>query len=293
MNLVLTVFEIVTPVFLLGALGFFWVRLGFEYRIEFVTRLSMTFAIPCLIFVSLMQSDITPEDLSTVLFASIAGYGFLTMASFIIVKVLGLEIRSFLLPLILGNTGNLGLPLAYFAYGDQGLGYALVIFAVSGIYGFTFGVWVVSGGGSLMKVVKEPLVGATVLGALFLWQGWETPLVVTRTLDLTGQMGIPLMLITLGVAVARLRPANLGLALWLSVLRVILWVGIAWGTAHLFGLSSVAFGVLVLQLSTPMAVTSYMLAAKYGADSERVAGLVVVSTVLAIISLPITLAFLI
>jgi len=50
-------------------------------------------------------------------------------------------------------------------------------------------------------------------------------------------------------------------------------------------------GVLVLQVSTPVAVTSYMLAAKYQARPDEVAGLVVVSTALSILTIPLTLAF--
>jgi len=292
-NLVLTVLQIVAPVFLLAGGGFTWVKLGFEYRIQFVTRLSMTLAVPSLIFTSLMKSEIAPEALTVVLFATIAAYGLITLAAWVVVRLAGLEIRSYLAPLIFGNTGNLGLPLALFAFGDQGLGYAVVIFAISGIYGFTFGVWLVSGGGSLRNVVREPMVGATLLGALFLWQGWQTPDFLTRTLELVGQMAIPLMLLTLGVAVARLSPGRLVRAVWLAVLRVVICVALASAVGIWFALEPVAFGVLVLQLSTPVAVTSYLLAEKYGADSDAVAGLVVVSTVLALVSLPVTLGFLI
>ena len=55
-NLVLTVLEIVAPVFLLAATGFGWRKLGLEYPVEFVTRLAMTIAVPCLIFTALMQT---------------------------------------------------------------------------------------------------------------------------------------------------------------------------------------------------------------------------------------------
>ena len=58
MDLALTVLEIVAPVFLLAALGFTWVKLGIEYRINFITRLAMSVGVPCLIFVSLMQAEI-------------------------------------------------------------------------------------------------------------------------------------------------------------------------------------------------------------------------------------------
>jgi predicted permease len=292
-NLVLTVLEITAPVFLLATVGFIWVKLGFEYRVEFVTRLAMTLSVPCLIFVALMKTDIDPSALTTLTLASVASYLVLTALCFGLVKIAGLDIRTFLAPLIMGNTGNLGLPLALFAFGDEGLGYAVIVFAVMAIYSFTFGVWVVSGGGSPIKAVKEPLVGATLLGALFLWQGWETPTFVTNAIELIGQMAIPMMLITLGVAVARLSPANLGRAVWLSLVRVVLCIAAAAAVGIWFALPPVALAVLIVQVSTPVAVTSYLLAEKYGADAQEVAGLVVVSTLLAVVTIPLTLAFLV
>ncbi|MGB5560133.1 MAG: AEC family transporter [Paracoccaceae bacterium] len=293
MNLVLTVLEIVAPVFLLAAIGFAWVKTGHEYRVQFVTQLAMTLSVPCLIFTALMRTDIDPQTLSAVSLAAVVAYGLVTVAAFLLVKATRVDLRTYLAPLIFGNTGNLGLPLALFAYGDEGLGYAVVIFAIMGVYSFTFGVWLVSGGGSPLKVIKEPLVGATLLGALFLWQGWETPVFLTNTLSLVGQMAIPLMLITLGVALARLSPGRLGLPVFLSVAKVAFCVAIAWGVGLWFGLPPVPFGVLVLQVSTPVAVTSYLLAEKYGADAESVAGVVVVSTLISVITLPLTLAFVI
>lgn len=292
MNLALTVLEIVAPVFLLAAVGYAWVRLGFEYRIEFVTQLSMTLGVPCLIFVSLMKTDVDPQALTALTLASVAAYGAVTVAAWALIAVMRLDLRTWLAPVIFGNTGNLGLPLALFAFGEIGLDYAVVVFAVMAVWSFTFGVWLVAGGGSPWKVVKEPLVGATLLGALFLWQGWETPVFVTNTLSLIGQMAIPLMLITLGVAVARLDTAGAGRALVVSVLKLALCVGLAWAVGRAFALDDVAFAVLVLQVSTPVAVTSYLLASKYGADAQAVAGLVVVSTLVSVLSLPLLLAVL-
>jgi len=62
---------------------------------------------------------------------------------------------------VFGNNGNVGLPLALFAFGDPGLGFAVVVFAIMAIYSFTAGIWIVSGGGSMLRVIREPLVGAT------------------------------------------------------------------------------------------------------------------------------------
>lgn len=292
-NLALTILEIVAPVFLLSGIGFVWIKLGFEYRVRFVTQLSMTIGVPALIFTSLQKSEVDPQALSIVSLAAIVAYLIVALVAYLLVRVSGIDVRTYLSPLIFGNTGNLGLPLAYFAFGDEGFGYAVVIFAIMGMFSFTFGIWVVSGGGSVAKVFKEPLVGATLLGALFLWQGWQTPIFLTNTLELVGQMAIPLMLITLGVALARLSLRGIAMPTVLSVSKVVICVAIAWVVGRWFDLPPVAFGVLVLQVSTPVAVTSYLLAEKYGADADSVAGLVVISTLLAIVTLPLTLAFVI
>ncbi len=293
MNLALTVLNITAPVFLLAAVGFAWVKLGFEYRVEFVTRLAMTLSVPCLIFVSLMKTDVEPEALAALSLAAFVAYGLVMIGCFIVVKVAHLDMQTYLAPLIFGNTGNLGLPLALFAFGEIGLGYAVVVFAVMAILSFTVGIWMVAGGGSLRRVVKEPLVAATLLGALFLWQDWETPEFLTNAIELIGQMAIPMMLITLGVAVARLETKAMTRAVILSMIKVVICVGAAWLAAWWFGLEPIAAAVLIVQVATPVAVTSYLLAEKYGADAQPVAGLVVASTLLSVLALPVILAFVI
>jgi len=289
-NLALTVLEIVAPVFLLAGIGLVWVKAGFEYRVQFVTRLAMTLSVPCLIFTALMQTQIDPKALAALAYAAVAAYAVLTVAAFALVRLARLETRTYLAPLIFGNTGNIGLPLALFAFGETGLSYAVVVFAIMALWSFTFGIWVVAGGGSVTRALKEPMVWATLLGGIFLWQGWQTPRWLTNTLELTGQMAIPLMLITLGVAVARLHPGQMSRAVALSVVKMVLCVAVAWGLGRVFALDEVAFAVLVLQVATPVAVTSFMLAEKYGADSEAVAGLVVASTLASVIYLPLILA---
>jgi predicted permease len=136
------------------------------------------------------------------------------------------------------------------------------------------------------------MVLATLLGALFMLMGWETPSYVTNTLSLVGQIGIPLMLITLGVAVARLKTGGFARAALLSGVKLGVSVVIGWSVAVFFQLDDIAFGVLVIQVATPVAVTSYLLAEKYGADAQDVAALVVTSTLMSVAALPLLLAVL-
>lgn len=292
MELTLTVLAIVAPVFLLAAVGFSWCKLGYDYPTEFITRMAMTLAVPCLIFTALMQAEIDPAALTALSLASLAAYSAVIALSWGAVVLLRLDRQSFLAPLVFGNTGNLGLPLALFAYGDLGLTYAVIVFAVMAVIAFSVGLWMVAGTTSPARVLREPMLWGTALGALFLIQGWQTPDWLTNALELIGQLAIPLMLITLGVAVARLRPGRFGQAIWLSGLKLAICVPLGIAAGLWFGLDPVAFGVLVVQLATPVAVTSYLLAERYRVDSDAVAGLVVVSTLVSVIALPITLSFL-
>lgn len=292
MNLILTVLEIVAPVFLVAGVGFSWVKAGFEYRIQFVTRLGVNLAVPCLIFTALMKTDAELADLARLTIAAFAGYFAVGALGWLLLKLAGLDLCTYLAPFIFGNTGNLGVPLALFAFGQAGLEAAVVLLAVTALLSFTWGIWIVAGEEAFGKMVQEPMIWATLLGALFLYMGWETPDFLTNTLDLIGQMAIPLMLLTLGVAVARLTPGRVLIAICLSVVKFLLCAAVGWAAAVMFGLSGTLLGVLVLQMAMPVGVSSYLLAEKYEADSDAVAGFVVVSTVASVVGLPLLLTLL-
>jgi len=291
-TLFLTVLEVAAPVFLIAAIGFGWVKAGYDYPVEFVTRLGVLLATPCLVFTALVETEIDPGALADLSVAALAVYAAITLACWGFVAALRLDRRTFLAPIIFGNTGNLGLPLVLFAFGDVGLGYGVVVFGIMTLWAFTFGIWLVAGGITLSRLAREPMVIAAVAGAVFLWQGWQVPTVAANTLGLVGQMAIPLMLLTLGVAVAQLKPAGFGRAVWLSLAKLLICAGLAFVVGSLFPLDPVALAVLILQAATPVAVTSYLLAERYKADAKAVAGLVVVSTLLSVGAIPLLLAFL-
>lgn len=291
MTLLLQVLQIVAPVFVLAAIGFGWVRMGWAYDVVFVTRLSMTLSIPCLIFMALMRSEIEPALLRDTVLAALAAYVAVGGIVWAVVWLAELDVATYWAPITFGNTGNIGLPVALFAFGQSGLDFAVVVFAVMAILSFTFGVWVVSGGGSPWLAVREPLVWGTLLGTLFMLAGWRVPGWVADSLDLVGQLAIPLMLITLGVAVARLTLRAIGRALAISLAKLAICLAVPVAVGLAFGLPRTALGVLVVQLATPVAVTSYMLAEKYHARAAEVADLVVVSTLLSVVAIPTTLAF--
>ena len=155
MTLALTVLQIAAPVFLLAAIGFAWVRLGLAYDTAFVTRLSMTLAVPALILTALAGTTLDPAAVGRLAVAAVAGYAAVLATVWALCAALRLEVRTFLAPLSFGNTGNLGLPLCLFAFGETGLAFGVVVFAVSAMTQFTFGLWIVAGGGSPLRALRE------------------------------------------------------------------------------------------------------------------------------------------
>ena len=286
------VLEIVFPIFFLSCLGFFWVKSGLEYPIQFVTRLCMNIAVPCLVFISLMNTQIDLELLFNFAIATLLTYLLIIITFYLLIKLIKINSKTYLAPLSFGNTGNIGLPLAYFAFGEIGLGYAVLVLSITSILSFSIGIWFVSGRTSFFKTLKkEPLLTATFLGLIFLITGYQTPHFLTSTLELIGQMAIPLMLITLGVAVASLNSSHFYNALKLSVLKLFVCLSLSLLVGYILYIDKIPFSILVLQMSAPVAITSYLLAKKYNADDKAVAGIVIASTSISIIYFPIILYF--
>ena len=120
LSLFLSVLEVCAPVFIVAGIGFFWKKFGYEYRIEFVTKLVMSLTIPCLIFSALIQTQIDFEILKTLFYATLAVLAMIVAAAYLVVVILGLNRQTFLAPMIFGNSANIGIPICLLAFGQTG-----------------------------------------------------------------------------------------------------------------------------------------------------------------------------
>ena len=278
--------------FVLAGAGYLWVKRGVPFDIAFVTRLALDFATPCLVFGKMASTRFEPDVFWALAGSTVAMYLALAAVFALVLRVMAMKQRDFLLPLVSANTGNMGLPLCLFAFGEQGLVYGIVIFATMVVLQFTFGLWLVSGEASPMKALRHPLLHAAVLGAVFSWAGIDLPRWIDNALDLAGQPAIPLMLLALGASMASLPATFPGRSIALSVLKLIVSGILALGVGWIAGLEGVAMKAFILQAITPVAVTTYMLAERYGRSPAEVAQLVMVSTALVALALPLVLLFL-
>ena len=293
MSLTLQVVQIVTPVFLMVSVGALWVWSGRDFPTGFVTEFVTKLAVPALIIVVLMRSELEKSAVTQLFLAALAAYGIACSVFAVVLAVFRLPMRTYLAPFTFGNTGNLGLPLALFAFGSAGLELAVVVFAVTSVLAFSVGIGLVSGSFSAKRLLSEPIVWGTVIGAALLYTDTKTPVWIANFLDLLGQLAIPLVLATLGVSLARLNANALSFAFVLSALKLFGSAAIGWGVGLAFGLDPLAASVLILQMATPVAVTSFMLAQLYEAEEGAVAAMVIASTALSIVTLPLLLGILV
>lgn len=280
---------IVLPIFIAAAIGFAWARRGSGFNSEFVTSIVSNFGTPCLIFSALSRLDIATTTYSGVALATAIVVVCFAVTGIGALRLTGLPMRSFLPSLMFTNAGNMGLPLCLFAFGEDGLGLGIVFFAVTSMGQFTIGQAISAGAANIGQLLRAPIIYALAAAVLFLATGESPPAWLANSTQLIGWMTIPLMLLSLGVSLSRLRVASFRNTLFLSLLRLGMGVGIGYGVADLMALEGVARGVVILQSAMPTAVFNYLFAARYGRTPEDVAGVVVLSTIISFATLPLLL----
>jgi predicted permease len=198
---------------------------------------------------------------------------------------------TFLPSVVFANIGNMGLPLCYFAFGETGLALGLTVFLVVFTLQMSIGLMLVSGHVKVLELLKQPVLWATAAAVAMILGDWALPAWLANTTRLLGDITIPLMLITLGVSLASLRVEEWKHSLLFSLVRVAGGFCAGWLVAEWFGLKGVERGVLILQSSMPVAVFNYLLALRYEREPGEVAGMVLLSTLLAFLSLPLVVAY--
>jgi predicted permease len=282
---------VLAPVFVLAAIGYGWRLTGAPFDMPFVTRIIMYVAGPCLVFSSLSQLTLPLGQFWEMVGAMIIVTLGVATVSAVLIKLLGLSQRSFLPALTLGNTGNLGLPLCLFAFGEEGLGLAVAIYVTNSLLQFTFVPLLHTRVSAVRTLFSTPMLYGAIAGLAVEVSDVHVPAWLANTVGALGDLLIPLMLMALGNTVGSLKTNNLSRAFGLGSARLIISFVVAVGVSYALGLSGVAQGVLVLQGAMPAAVFSYLFAAQYERDADDIAGIVLVSTLLAAVTLPLLVSY--
>jgi len=294
MEIFLKLFEVLFPVFFVVGIGYYLGKKNPKIDTTFITSFAANIGTPAMIIYSLNSVNISFE-----VFKAYFLYYFIAIAAFSLVGIIILYLQNTkdiireLPPLAMPNTGNMGLPICLFAYGSQGLGVSAAISALIILSHFTFGVFLAARKFSFDVIIKSPPFYAIIIAVFLLYYDLELPGFVENTTFLLMYATIFLILMSLGIALTRLKVFSINKAIFSSIGRVILGPIIGYLLILYFNLEGFAAGVLLIQCSMPSAVLNYLVASIYSPKKivDSVASTIVVSTLMSFITIPIVVFF--
>ncbi len=284
-------FAVIAPVFITAGIGYVWAKMGKSFDTELITSLVTQVGTPCLVFASLSNLAVSPASLGTIAVVYAVVMAGMLVIGISALRLMRLPLHSYLPSIIFPNAGNMGLPLALFAFGQEGLSIAVGLFALHSILQFTLGIWIASGTASIRLLTRNPMILGVVVALPFLFFQEKPPVWVSNTMQLLAGIVIPLMVMMLGVSLANLKVTRFRRAFAISVLRLGGGFGVGLATATAFGLEGPMRGVLLIICTMPCAVFGYVFALRYKREPDDIAAAIVISTSLAFVILPFLLAY--
>ncbi len=290
----------ILPILLLGGAGF---ALGKLLHVDARSLGRVVFYVfsPVLIFDLLVKNQLKWNEAASVVGFTVTIVLCMGTLAFLFGSLLKLErpaLVAIVITTMFANTGNYGLPLVTFAFGEKALSYAGVYFITTTFMFYTVGVVIASLGHmnlgqAVSGLLKLPTLYAVFIAMLVIELGIVLPAPFARAVDLAAGGTIPLMLVLLGVQMTDVVLTGNRRALSLSVgLRLFAAPLIGLGLAALYGVRGFARQGAVTQASMPSMVSATVLAAEYQLDSKLIAAAVFVSTLLSPLTLTLLLVFL-
>lgn len=303
----LNVFLLVLPIFVVLATGNILYRLKFfdEDFINTSNRLIFYFLLPVLLFRAISSSDITSYPLNTLLIIMISSIILMFCLSLLLGKILKFKkniVGTFAMNSFRANYAYMGLPVSFYAYGENGLTVASILMA--------FIVPVVN----LMSVVAlslssdkrmdkksfvkntlfNPLAIACILGIIFSLMGIKLPEFLLNSLKIISNVTLPLALFCIG---ATLNPSKIKGDIILISLNVVLKLFILPLIALVLikavsNVLSFEAKILIIMLSSPAATVNYVLAAAMDGDRDFASSVIILSSIFSIFSFIFWISFL-
>lgn len=286
-----TIWTIIAPVLFCAGLGYGWARSGKPFDTQMVTSLVTTLTTPCLIVATLGRTNLDMAALMEVGGLALTVLTATLVVSALVIRITGQSFRVFLPSLTFPNVGNMGIPLCMLAFGEVGLALSLAWMMLYAVVHFSLGLAIVSGQGLSLKLFRHPILISVFLAVAMVAFELRLPGWLYNSIKMIGDLTIPLMLITLGVSLSQLKVRHLGSGAGFAVLRLMIGFLVGWALVTALALEGPLRGVVLIEASMPVAVFNYLLAKAYNRGAEEVAAMVVISTLLAFLLLPLLLGF--
>lgn len=284
-------FLILLPLFILIFSGFLMGRMV-KLSEDTLLRVLSDFFMPMLVFSSLYLSPISPIEMLT-LSGSVIFVIVLTLAAALIYAALsGTDRRTFTLPVIFMNSGFLGIPLMQLWGGYEAMNIIIIYDQIQTFFIFTLGYLLLEGGFSttgLKASVKSPILWAVIAGFTFNLFNISLPESLIKTFSFGGNAAPPLAAFALGHSLSGRGKESISIHVLTGVLMRI-GVGFLCGilAVKIFNITGLMKTVVLVTSALPAAVFSYVLPARLGFNSSTPREIVIISTILGVITIPLS-----
>lgn len=283
------VVRILFPVMALVIIGYFigrWLKPDFRP----INRINMDAFVPALVFSSLSTMPLSRSELPLI-YASLISVLIPGLLMIPICKLGGWNFKAWAPLHMFRNSGNLAIPLFTYAFGQQALSSAVLLFVVSACLHISIGLAVLSKGGSFKQIFTAPVFIAAVAAMCLNLSGthvWEPLYEATKLL---GQAAVPVMLLSLGAQMTNMKMAGIKVGL-ISTAQSLFTGAIAFSCIYYFiPLPPMQLKMMVLFTMLPPAVMNYLFAERYKIEATNVASMVLFGNFLSIFTLPLLLIF--
>ena len=289
MDLYIKLFEVLFPVFLVIGIGYWYGKKDPKFDTKFITTFAGNIGLPCIIFYSLTTSNVDFSVFLRFLYYFFLYVGIFAILGILILKILNKDIYRLLPPLILPNTGNMGMPICLFAYGKMGLAIAAAVTSVIVVFHFSLNILLASRKFSFKPLINCVSIYALIISLFFVYFKIQPPNFIVNATFLISYSSIFLVLMSLGIALSNLKIFSFKESLIFSLTRIIIGPLIGFGFIKLFNLSGIEAGVMFIQTSMPAAVLTYLIGKMYSPKniSDNIASTVVLSSFLSFITIPV------
>jgi predicted permease len=287
------VLTVIAPVFIIAGLGYFWVKRELPFDNATISSLVMYVGSPCLIYSALTSNAAETAALGMMGISAFIVILMSLIFSWVFLKIVGWKLTTYLPALIHPNCGNMGLPLVLLAFGQEGLALGMAYFFVNSISQYTLGMAISSGQFDIRQLMKQPIIWAVIFVLTVILGEFQMPKWFNSTTSILAGLTIPAMLIMLGTSLANLNIASLKETLTISFLRILLGLGLGLLVIEMLSLSGIMAGIVLLQSAMPSAVFNYIFADRFNRESDKVAAVILQSTLISALSLPLLVAWVI
>ena len=299
MVLLSVLINIVLPVFIIIGAGFVAARM-LTIDAQTLSRVSLYVLGPALVFSKLVETTVTGTDLVQIVVFTVVGTLLVLALSWVVARLLRLNRSTesaFVLSCSFVNSGNYGLPLVLFAFGQAGLERALIYFVTGAFMMNTVAVFVASRGQakattSLLNIFRVPMIYAIVIAFAIRAANLEIPGFISQPLGMTGNAAIPVMLLLVGIQLAGVSFGKQARLICVATLvRLVGGAVVGVALATVMGLAGVTRQACIIEHSAPTGVMTGILALEFGTEPELVTGAIFASTLASIATMTLLVAW--